>query len=125
MALLDELKALDVNVDEGLERMMGNSSLYERMLVKFVKVMNDLEVSPDFDNNDYAEIIEKTHTIKGASGNLSVTPVYEAYTEIVNLLRSDKPEEAKEILRNIYSFRRKSLLVLKNTYDIYLVYRND
>lgn len=125
MALLDELKALDVNVDEGLERMMGNSSLYERMLVKFVKVMNDLEVSPDFDNNDYAEIIEKTHTIKGASGNLSVTPVYEAYTEIVNLLRSDKPEEAKEILRNILPVQKEILLVLKNTYDIYLVYRND
>ncbi len=113
MALLDELKALGVNVDEGLERMMGNSSLYERMLVKFVKVMNDLEVSPDFDNNDYAEIIEKTHTIKGASGNLSVTPVYEAYTEIVNLLRSDKPEEAKEILRNILPVQKEILACIE------------
>ena len=47
MGLLEDLKALDVNVDEGLERMMGNSSLYERMLVKFIKVMNDLEVTPD------------------------------------------------------------------------------
>jgi FOG: HPt domain len=113
MGLLEDLKALNVNVDEGLERMMGNSSLYERMLVKFIKVMNDLEVSPDFDNNDYAEIIEKTHTIKGASGNLSITPIYEAYTEIVNLLRSDKPDEAKQILRDILPVQKEILACIE------------
>lgn len=101
MGLLEDLKTLGVNVDEGLERMMGNSSLYERMLVKFIKVVNDLEINPDFDNSDCAEMIEKTHTIKGASGNLSITPIYEAYSEIVDLLRSDKPDEAKEVLKNI------------------------
>ena len=113
MGLLEDLKALNVNVDEGLERMMGNSSLYERMLVKFIKVMNDLEVSPDFDNNDYAEIIEKTHTIKGASDNLSITPIYEAYTEIVNLLRSDKPDEAKQILRDILPVQKEILACIE------------
>ena len=113
MGLLEDLKALNVNVDEGLERMMGNSSLYDRMLVKFIKVMNDLEVSPDFDNNDYAEIIEKTHTIKGASGNLSITPIYEAYTEIVNLLRSDKPDEAKQILRDILPVQKEILACIE------------
>lgn len=113
MGLLEDLKALDVNVDEGLERMMGNSSLYERMLVKFIKVMNDLEVTPDFDNNDYAEIIEKTHTIKGASGNLSITPIYEAYTEIVNLLRSDKPDEAKQALRDILPVQKDILACIE------------
>ena len=113
MGLLEDLKALNVNVDEGLERMMGNSSLYERMLVIFIKVMNDLEVSPDFDNNDYAEIIEKTHTIKGASGNLSITPIYEAYTEIVNLLRSDKPDEAKQILRDILPVQKEILACIE------------
>lgn len=113
MGLLDELKTYDVNIDEGLERMMGNSSLYERMLIKFVKVMNDLEVDPDFDNNDYAEIIEKTHTIKGASGNLSVTPIYKAYTEIVDLLRGDKPDEAKEVLRNILPVQKEILACIE------------
>ena len=109
MALLDELKALDVNVDEGLERMMGNSSLYERMLVKFVKVMNDLEVSPDFDNNDYSDVAELAHTIKGTAGNLSLTPIFKAYSEIMDLLRANKPEEAKEVLKGIIPVQKEIL----------------
>lgn len=113
MDLLGELKALGVNIDEGMERMMGNTSLYERMLGKFVKMMKDLEVSPDFDENDYAGIIEKAHTIKGASGNLSVTPVYEAYTEIVDLLRSAKPQQAKEVLKNILPVQEEILACIE------------
>lgn len=56
-------------------------------------------MSPDFDGNDYKDMIEKAHAIKGAAGNLSITPVYEAYTEIVNLLRADQPAQAREALR--------------------------
>ena len=31
-------------------------------------------------------------------GNLSITPLYKSYTQIVNLLRENNPEEAKKIL---------------------------
>ena len=97
MGLLDELKELGVNTDEGVQRLMGNASLYERMMGSFTKLINDTSVKlEDFDCDDCAEIIEKTHALKGASGNLSITPVYEAYTEIVNLLRQGKTSEAKE-----------------------------
>ena len=96
MSLLDEMKELGVNVDEGLKRFMGN-----RMFGSFVKMINKSLVDPDFDANDYQEVIEKTHAIKGATGNLSITPLYEGYSKIVSLLREDKPEEAREILKNI------------------------
>lgn len=114
MSLLEEMKALGVNVDEGLERMMGNASLYERMLGKFTKMIDDADIQPDFDNNDYVEIIEKTHAIKGASGNLSITPVYEAYTEIVSLLREDKPEQAKEVLKKVLPIQTEIIDCIKD-----------
>lgn len=101
MALLEELRQLGVNVDEALDRMMGNASLYERVLGKFLALIDNSAVSPDFDGNDYADIIEKAHAIKGATGNLSLTPLHKAYDEIVTLLRADKPEEAREVLKNI------------------------
>ena len=101
MSLLDEMKELGVNVDEGLKRFMGNSALYEKMFGSFVKMINKSLVDPDFDANDYQDVIEKTHAIKGATGNLSITPLYEAYSKIVSLLREDKPEEAREVLKNI------------------------
>jgi HPt (histidine-containing phosphotransfer) domain-containing protein len=109
MDLFEELKTLGVDIDDGMERMMGKTSLYERMLFKFVKMMDDLKISPDFDTKHYTDIVEKAHTIKGASGNLSITPVYDAYTEIVNMLRSGEPEKAKEILKNVLPVQQEIL----------------
>jgi len=98
MNLIQELKSLGVNTDEGLQRMGGNSSLYERMLVNLKNMIKNSPVRPDFDSNDYSNIADAAHTIKGASGNLAVTPIYELYTEFMALLRQQKPEEAKKVL---------------------------
>lgn len=103
MGLLEELKDLGVNVDEGVKRLMGNASLYERMLVKFLEMMKKSPVDPDFDCNNYDDVIEVAHAIKGSAGNLSITPIYEAYAEVVNLLRANQPEKAKEILKGVQS----------------------
>ena len=102
MGLLEELRELGVNTDEGVQRLMGNASLYERMLGTFTKLMNETSIEiEEFDRDDCTELIEKTHALKGASGNLSVTPVYDAYTEIVNLLRRGYPGEAKALFEKV------------------------
>ena len=101
MNLLDKLRAMGVDVDDGLKRLMGNEKLYKRLLGSFVKMIRTQAVDPDFDENEYTEAIEKAHSIKGTAGNLSLTPIYEAYTEILNLLRTDKPAEAKAVLAKV------------------------
>lgn len=101
MGMFEELKSLGVNVDDGMKRFMGNASLYEKMLKTFPNMAKSAEITLDFDCNAYAEIIEKAHAIKGATGNLSIAPLYRAYTEIVQLLREDKPERAKEVLKEV------------------------
>lgn len=113
MGLFEDLKELGVNVDEGLERLGGNQALYERLLGSFLKTMDAHHVEPDFDTSDLAEAIEKTHAIKGTSGNLSITPVYEAYTEIVALLRADQPDQAKEVLEKILPVQEKIIDCIK------------
>lgn len=107
MDLFDELKALDVDIDVGLQRLNGNKNLYTRLLGSFVKTINEYYVQPDFDSNDYKETTDRAHAIKGASGNLSITPVYEAYTQIVDLLRKDQPEQARELLKKIIPIQDK------------------
>ncbi len=114
MSLFEELKDLGVDIEEGLERLGGNQSLYERLLGSFVKTVDTHKVDTDFDSNDYADIIEKTHAIKGTSGNLSITPLYKSYTEIVDLLRAGKPEQAKEELGKILPVQEKIIECIKN-----------
>ena len=101
MSLCDELRTFGVDVDGGVKRLGGAEALYQKLLGSFVGMVKEHYVPEDFDGSDYAETIEHAHAIKGASGNLSLTPIYEAYTEIVALLRADKPEEARERLKQV------------------------
>ena len=114
MNLLDELKELGVNVDEGLYRLGGNKAIYKKMLcASFVKMMNNYSVDPDFDHENYQDVIEKAHAIKGAAGNLSVTPLYEGYAEVVDLLRGGQPEQAREVLVKMIPVQEQILTVLE------------
>ena len=101
MNLLEELGHMGVDVEQGLDRLMGNTALYEKMLVMLLDMLKNSMVTPEFDSDNYGEVIEKAHAIKGATGNLSITPLYKAYSEVVRLLRENNPEQAKDILREI------------------------
>ena len=46
MSMLDELKALGVNIEDALQRFMNNSALYEKMLGKLVNNVKDIKVLP-------------------------------------------------------------------------------
>lgn len=67
--------------------------------MKLKDMMKDSPAWLDFDSSDYEDIIEPAHAIKGASGNLAVTPIYDLYSEFVRLLREQQPEQAKELLQ--------------------------
>ena len=101
MDLIKELEALGVNTEEALRRVSGNSALYIKMLGKLTAAANDLEVMPCIEKEDYEAAVTNAHTLKGVTGNLSLTPLYNAYTEITNLLREQKYGEAKDVLEKI------------------------
>ncbi len=113
MGLLEELKELGVDVDGALERLKGKEDLYIRLLGIFVKTMEEQYVSPDFDGTDYRAVAEKAHNIKGTSGNMSITPIYDAYTRIVDLLRKERPEEARMILRDVLPVQNEIIACIK------------
>ena len=114
MSLLEELATLGVNTEEGTKRLMGNVSLYERMMGTFHKMMTNTTIeAEEFDCGDCKELIEKTHAIKGASGNLSITPVYDAYSEIVKLLREEEPGKAKEVFENILPVQQQIIACIE------------
>ena len=68
MNLLDELRTLGVDVDDGLKRLMGNEKLYTKLLGSFVKMMKSQAVDTEFDAADCTEAIERAHAIKGTAG---------------------------------------------------------
>ncbi len=108
MGYREELEELGVNVAEGIDRVVGDESLYEMMLGMFVDTVNESHIAPDdFDKNDRDELIRHVHILKGMTGNLSLTPLYEGYMEMLGLLRSEKPAEAKAVMEKILPIQQK------------------
>ncbi|MCD8130183.1 MAG: hypothetical protein LUE16_02710 [Lachnospiraceae bacterium] len=101
MEFFEEMKTLGMDVEEGLDRMVGNAALYERMLAKFADMLDETPVTDDFHDGDCEEVTRCIHALKGAAGNLSIRPLYDAYTEIVNLLRAGEISQAKNEIRRI------------------------
>ena len=114
MALLEELKALGVDTDGGIRRLGGNEALYTRLLGTFVKTIKAQNLQPDFDAADCEGAIERAHAIKGTAGNMSITPLFEGYNEILALLRGGKPEEARKKLEEILPVREKSVACIES-----------
>ncbi len=113
--MIEKLKALGVNTDEGIKRFMGNTALYERMMAKLPANVRAQNVMKHFENGDMQAALESTHTLKGVTGNLSVTPLYNAYTEAVRLLREDKPEEARAVVESILPIEQEILNCIESS----------
>lgn len=109
MSLIDDLKSLGVNTDEALQRFMGKSELYVKMLGKLTAAINDVPVMPAFEAEDYKKALENTHTLKGVTGNLSVTPLFEGYSKVVDLLRADDPVKARQVYEDMLPVQKEIL----------------
>lgn len=98
MAFLDELESLGVDTREGLERVMGDESLYEMMFGIFLSTIESAQITlSEFDSGDLEGLIGKVHSLKGTTGNLSITPLFTKYTEALNLLRENRAAEARMV----------------------------
>lgn len=110
MSLLEELDALGVNTAEGLDRVMGDKDLYNMMLGMFVDAIQTSSITPaDFDGGDLEELTRRVHTLKGTTGNLSLTPLFNAYNEALGLLRANQPAQAKAVYERMLPVQSKIL----------------
>lgn len=107
MDLITELGELGVNTDEALTRFMNNTSLYVRMLGKFPAAAKGAKVTEAFQEKDYEKALAAAHTLKGVTGNLSLTPLFKAYTDIVALLREGQPEKAEALFSETIPIEEK------------------
>lgn len=101
MDLISELNALGVDTQEAIARLNNNSAFYIRMLGKFTGELENHEVMSHIESGDLEAAVSNAHTLKGLTGNLSLTPLYDAYTDIVALLRANDPVKAKQVLTDI------------------------
>ena len=71
-----QLTEAGIHVDSGLSRFMGNESLFEKFLKKFLQDTNYEGLVQAVEKGDVQEAFRFSHTLKGVCGNLSMEELY-------------------------------------------------
>lgn len=83
----DYLISLGIDYDDGLNRFVGNKDLYEKFLLSFKDDPSYDSLIKALDEKDAKAAFQAAHTLKGLTGNLSMTRLYDAVCILVEELR--------------------------------------
>ena len=96
-----------INVKEGLSRVRDNKKLYRRMLGMFLESGEFASLEEYLAQKDFPKAADSAHTIKGITGNLSLTALFNISTKMMEDLRQGvTSDEAEASLRAAYSQTR-------------------
>lgn len=79
-----------IDVDDALNRFMGNQPLYVKCPRQFLEDENHSKLMEALDVSDYEGAFRYAHTLKGVVGNLSLTDLYAAVVPLVESLRHEE-----------------------------------
>jgi len=83
----EKLAEQGIDVDDALNRFMGNEDLYVKCLGQFLEDENYPKLIAALDAQDYDNAFTYAHTLKGLAGNLSLKDLYNAVIPLVESLR--------------------------------------
>ena len=85
---LDELRAYGAEVDTGLARCMNMEAFYLNLVGQIFDEDRYDELENAIVSKDFMHAFEIAHGLKGIYANLSLTPLLEPISEMVELLRT-------------------------------------
>ena len=111
MLTVDALRAWGANVDEGLQRCLGNETFYLNLVQRTMQDPSFGKLSEAVSAGDLDRAFDAAHALKGVTANLALTPLCEPVQEITELLRSKTPADYAPLLGEIEA-RRERLMAL-------------
>ena len=105
MLTVESLREYGANVDEGLQRCFGNEALYLKLAATVPSEKNFDKLNDAINAGNLEDAFEAAHALKGALGNLSITPLYEKICEITEDLRAKKEMDYSVIMADINKLR--------------------
>ena len=85
-----------INIKEGLSRVRDNKKLYRRMLGMFLENGEFASMEDYLAQKDYPKAADSAHAIKGMTGNLSLTAVFNLSAKMMEDLRQGITSDESE-----------------------------
>ena len=110
--LWEELDALGACTREGLDRVLRNEALYLKCLRIFSSQAAAVTMQEALARRDYEDLLFQTHSFKGTTGNLSLTPLFVRYQNIVSELQKHQYEGLQEELSELLQLQEQFCRVI-------------
>lgn len=91
--LFDKLEDMGAEVEDTLDRLMGDEEMYLEYLNKLPDNENIIKLREAVDKRDAEEAMRQVHTLKGVALNLGLLPLVDVCMDMLMDFREDKPEE--------------------------------
>ena len=101
MLSIDTLKALGAKTEEGLTRRMGQEEFYYKMIRMVLGDGNFERMGQAVEQGDLDAAFEAAHALKGVAGNVALTPLYEALSNITERLRVKEDADYPALLKAV------------------------
>jgi len=88
MITIESLAAYGADTQSGLTRCMNNEAFYIRLVNMELNDQNFAKLKDALAAGDAHASFEAAHALKGALGNLALTPIYEPVAQLTELLRN-------------------------------------
>ena len=107
MSVIDNLKSLGADVQDGLGRCMGNEAFYLRMVGMVLADKNFDELEAAARDGDLERAFHAAHALKGVTGNVSLTPIYKEVSEVTENLRAKVQMDYVSAAQSIQAKRKQ------------------
>ncbi len=89
--LLKDLAQAGCDLESTLPRFLNDSDLYVRFLMRFPADQSFAQLKDAINNKDCEAAFQAAHSLKGLSGTLELTSLYDTTCQLVELLRNSTP----------------------------------
>lgn len=107
MITIDKLKEYGADTEKGLSLCMGNEALYLRLVSTIPDEQKFTELKSSIESNDLDTAFENAHALKGVTGNLALSPLYNPLLEITEFLRAREERDYTELITEIITQKDK------------------
>lgn len=101
--LFTALDSLGVDTEGTINRFVGNEDIYVKFLKGYIEEGRMPAIYAALEGKNTDELIIKVHKLKGVSGNLGMTELYELAEDVITRLRNGSYDGVEELLKQINS----------------------
>lgn len=104
------------NYQNALNMMMMDDFI-KRMLTKFIQSNAASNLFEAYENKDYPAVFAAAHSLKGVTGNLALTSLYDKVVPIVEKTRNATPNSNIDIESEMNDFKNEYQFVIESIND--------